>query len=103
MGKTSGWPSLHSVLFSLRLVAVFFSLLFILIGWHSRESLSTPLSKIRHRLPKPGERSAPTEQLTNFRSVSNILHTIAAYLDAGEHELVEIQKRPISIHCRNGM
>lgn len=49
MGKTSGWPSAHSVLFSLRLVAVFFIVLFILIGWHSGTSLSTPLSKIRHR------------------------------------------------------
>ena len=49
MGKTSGWPSVHSVLFSLRLAAVFFILLFILIGWHSRASLSRPLSKIRHR------------------------------------------------------
>jgi hypothetical protein len=37
------------------------------------------------------------EQLTNFRTVSNILRTIGAYLDAGEHELVEIQKRRISI------
>jgi len=36
------------------------------------------------------------EQLTNFR-VSNILRMIGAYLDAGEHELVEIQKRPIAI------
>jgi hypothetical protein len=37
------------------------------------------------------------EQLTNFRTVSSILRTIGAYLDAGEHELVEIQKRRISI------
>jgi hypothetical protein len=37
------------------------------------------------------------EQLTNFRTVSNILRTIGAFLDAGEHELVEIQKRRISI------
>jgi len=57
-----------------------------------------PFPKIRHRLiPKPGERSAlRPEQLTNFR-VSNILRMIGAYLDAGEHELVEIQKRPIAI------
>jgi len=56
-----------------------------------------PLPKIRHRLiPKPGERSAPTGATTNFR-VSNILRMIGAYLDAGEHELVEIQKRPIAI------
>jgi hypothetical protein len=37
------------------------------------------------------------EQLTNFRTVSNILRTIGAFLDAGEHELIEIQKRRISI------
>ena len=36
-------------------------------------------------------------QLTNFRAVSNILRTIGAFLDAGEHELIEIQKRRISI------
>jgi len=37
------------------------------------------------------------EQLSNFRTVSNILRTIGAFLDAGEHELIEIQKRRISI------
>jgi hypothetical protein len=42
------------------------------------------------------KRSNP-EQLTNFRSVSGILRTIGAYLDAGELELVELQKRRISI------
>jgi hypothetical protein len=36
-------------------------------------------------------------QLTNFRSGSSLLRTIGAYLDAGELELVEIQKRRISI------
>ena len=56
MGKTSGWPSVHSVLFSLRLVAVFFIFLFILTGWHSGESLSTPLPKNRHRLFSQGGR-----------------------------------------------
>ena len=56
-----------------------------------------PFPKIRHRLiPKPGERSAPTGatyELSRF----DILRMIGAYLDAGEHELVEIQKRPIAI------
>jgi hypothetical protein len=47
--------------------------------------------------PSRASEALQPEQLTNFRSVSNILHTIGAYLDAGEHELVEIQKRPISI------
>jgi hypothetical protein len=36
-------------------------------------------------------------QLTNFRSVPSILRTIGAFLDAGELELVELQKRRISI------
>jgi hypothetical protein len=36
-------------------------------------------------------------QLTNFRSVSSILRTIGAFLDAGELELAELQKRRISI------
>jgi hypothetical protein len=56
-----------------------------------------PFPKIRHRLiPKPGERSAPTGatyELSRFEYPA----MIGAYLDAGEHELVEIQKRPISI------
>ena len=56
-----------------------------------------PFPKIRHRLiPKPASEALQPEQLTNFR-VSNILRMIGAYLDAGEHELVEIQKRPIAI------
>jgi hypothetical protein len=36
-------------------------------------------------------------QLTDFHTVSNILRTIGAYLDAGELELVELQKRRISV------
>ena len=46
--------------------------------------------------PSRASEALRPEQLTNFR-VSNILRMIGAYLDAGEHELVEIQKRPISI------
>ena len=38
-----------------------------------------------------------SRQLTNFRTVSSILRTIGAYLDARELELVELQKRRISI------
>jgi hypothetical protein len=52
--------------------------------------------------PSRASEALRPEQLTNFR-VSNILRMIGAYLDAGEHELVEIQKRPIAIHCRSGM
>ena len=36
-------------------------------------------------------------QVTNFRNVSNILRTIGAYLKANELELVEIQKRRVSV------
>ena len=46
--------------------------------------------------PSRASEAPQPEQLTNFR-VSNILRMIGAYLDAGEHELVEIQKRPIAI------
>jgi hypothetical protein len=50
------------------------------------------------RLSQAGraKRSTPGE-LTNFRSISNILRTIGAYLDASELELVELQKRRISV------
>lgn len=44
----------------------------------------------RARRSTPGQRP-------DFRSVSNSLRTIGAYLDAQEFELVELQKRPISI------
>ena len=44
----------------------------------------------RAKRSKPG-------QLTEFRTVSNILRTIGAYLDSNEVELVELQKRSISI------
>ena len=35
--------------------------------------------------------------LTQFRSLSNVLRTIGAYLDSNEFELIELQKRAISI------
>jgi hypothetical protein len=50
------------------------------------------------RLSQAGraKRSKPG-QLTNFRTLSNILRTIGAYLDGSELELVELQKRRISV------
>ena len=50
------------------------------------------------RLSQAGraKRSNPG-QVTNFRNVSNILRTIGAYLKANELELVEIQKRRVSV------
>jgi hypothetical protein len=50
------------------------------------------------RLSQAGraKRSKPG-QLTNFRTLSNILRTIGAYLDRGELELVELQKRRVSV------
>jgi hypothetical protein len=44
----------------------------------------------RAKRSKPG-------QLTDFRSVSNTMRTIGAYLDSSEVDLVELQKRPISV------
>jgi hypothetical protein len=46
--------------------------------------------KARTRRSNPG-------QLTEFRSISNLLRTVGAYLDANELELVELHKRAISI------
>jgi hypothetical protein len=50
------------------------------------------------RLSEAGraKRSRPG-QLTDFRALSNILRTIGTYLDSNEFELIELQKRPISI------
>ena len=44
----------------------------------------------RARRSKPG-------QLTQFRTLSNILRTIGAYIDSKEAELIELHKLPISI------
>ena len=44
----------------------------------------------RARRSKPG-------QLTQFRDLSNVLRTIGVYLDSKQVELVELEKRPISI------
>ena len=60
---------------------------FSIIGVPDLEKLS---KTGRARRSKPGE-------LTEFRSVSNILRTIGAYLDDSEFELIEFHKRPISI------
>jgi hypothetical protein len=46
--------------------------------------------KGRARRSEPG-------QLTQFRTLSNILRTIGAYLDLLQAELIELHKRPISI------
>jgi hypothetical protein len=61
------------------------------------ESLAFGLADIE-KVSKAGraKRSKPG-QLTEFRTVSNILRTIGAYLDSNEVELVELQKRSISI------
>lgn len=70
---------------------------------HRLRSRSTDEQIIFHpadveRLSQAGraKRSKPG-QLTNFRTLSNILRTIGAYLDGSELELVELQKRRISV------
>ena len=42
-------------------------------------------------------RRSKSGQFTNFRTVSNILRTIGAYLESREVELVELHKRPITV------
>jgi hypothetical protein len=42
-------------------------------------------------------RRSATGQITNFRDLSNVLRTIGAYMDLKRVELMELQKRPISI------
>lgn len=51
-----------------------------------------------HQLSERGRamRSRPGH-MTNFRSTSNLLRTIGAYLDSREFELVSLQKRQISV------
>lgn len=41
-------------------------------------------------------RSSPGH-ITNFRSISNLLRTIGAYLDSSEFELLSLHKRQISV------
>jgi hypothetical protein len=61
------------------------------------ESIALSLADVE-RLSQVGraKRSNP-ERLPNFQSVSTILRTIGAYLDSSEVELLELQKRRISI------
>lgn len=42
-------------------------------------------------------RRSATDQIPNFRDLSNLLRTIGAYMDSKQVELIELQKRPISI------
>jgi len=63
----------------------------------SAESLTLGLTDIE-KLSQAGRAKRSNRwQLTDFRSVSNTLRTIGAYLDSREVELVELHKRRISI------
>jgi len=66
-------------------------------GGSSAESLTLGLADIEKLTQAGRARRSKPGQLTNFRSVSNSLRTIGAYLDSQEVELVELHKRPISI------
>lgn len=61
------------------------------------ESLTLGLTDVEQLSQAGRARRSNSGGLPNFRSVSNILRTIGAYLDAGEVELLELQKRRISI------
>jgi len=63
----------------------------------SAESLTFTVADIE-KLSQAGlARRFKPGQLTNFRSLSNLLRTIGAYLDSKEAELFELKKRPISL------
>jgi hypothetical protein len=63
----------------------------------STESLALGLPDIE-RLSQAGQaKRSDASRLSNFQSASSILRTIGAYLDASEFELLELQKRRISI------
>jgi hypothetical protein len=61
------------------------------------ESLTLEPAEIERLSAEGRARRNQAGQLTQFRELSNILRTIGAYLDSQQAELVELQKRPISI------
>ena len=63
----------------------------------SDESLTLGVADVAKLSQAGRARRSKPDQLPNFRSVSNGLRTIGAYLDSKEVELVELQKRAISI------
>ena len=64
----------------------------------SRAKLLTLARADVERLSQTGKaKRSKAGQLTDFRKLSNTLRTIGAYLDSREVELLELQKRRISI------
>ena len=61
------------------------------------ESLTISPAEIERLSAEGRARRNKAGQLTQFRELSNILRTVGAYLDSKEVELLELQKRPISI------
>ena len=63
----------------------------------TRESITFGLAEVE-RLSQIGRgKRSDSGRLPSFQSVSNILRTIGSYLDAKEAELLELDKRRISI------
>ena len=61
------------------------------------ESLTISPAEVEKLSAEGRARRTKAGQLTQFRELSNVLRTIGAYLDSKEVELLELQKRPISI------
>jgi hypothetical protein len=61
------------------------------------ESLTVSPAEVTRLSAEGRARRTKAGQLTQFRELSNVLRTIGAYLDSKEVELLELQKRPISV------
>jgi hypothetical protein len=61
------------------------------------ESLTISPADVERLSAEGRARRTKAGQLTQFRELSNVLRTIGAYLDSKEVELLELQKRPISV------
>lgn len=67
-------------------------------SWQRGPRTVTYTSLDVHTLEKKGQaRRAANGQLPDFYNVSNILRTVAAYLDVKNARLLEIQKRPLTL------
>jgi hypothetical protein len=66
-------------------------------GASSNESLTLSWEDVAKLSEAGRSRRTKSGRLTEFRNLSNIMRTLGAYLDSKQGELVELQKRAISI------
>ncbi len=80
------------------------SLLARLRNWRSRRQSSTPSAATRYspadieRLERLGQaQRSKSDRLPDFYSVSNTLRTVGSYLNSKDAELLELQKKPLTL------